>query len=216
MHDERRDDAGRRRHDAQASREALLRAADALFEERGYDAATVRDIGEHAGVDAALIARYFGGKEGLYLATLQREGRAPMPADPMRVLERMLSRTERRGSNPVGLAMVSPTLTDACRDQVRAILARRVVAPLTAELRRTGRADARAARRDPRRARGRPHADARERDAAGARRGAARRRTRRARVRAPRAIDGARAEGGTRAAVTHATAAARSRPSSAR
>ena len=66
--------------DAQASRRALLEAADALFDERGYDAATVRDIGERAGVDAALIARYFGGKEGLYLATLQQEGR-PDDAD---------------------------------------------------------------------------------------------------------------------------------------
>ncbi len=68
--------ARRRRHDAQASREALLDAAGALFDERGYDAATVREIGERAGVDAALIARYFGGKEGLYLAALQQqEGR---------------------------------------------------------------------------------------------------------------------------------------------
>jgi AcrR family transcriptional regulator len=56
----------RRRHDAQASREALLDAATALFEARGYQATTVRDIGERAAVDPALIARYFGGKEGLY------------------------------------------------------------------------------------------------------------------------------------------------------
>lgn len=133
---------GRRRHDAQASRKALLLAADALFEERGYDAATVRDIGERAGVDAALIARYFGGKEGLYLASLQQVERAPMPADPMRMLERVLSRTELQGSNPVGLAMVSPTLTDGCRDQVRDIIASRVIAPLAAELVAGGADDA--------------------------------------------------------------------------
>jgi AcrR family transcriptional regulator len=134
--------SGRRRHDAQASREALLDAADVLFEERGYDAATVRDIGERAGLDAALIARYFGSKEGLYLATLQREGRAPvMPADPLAMLERVLSRTERQGSNPVGLAMVSPTLTDTCRDQVRDIIGRRVVEPLSAELGASGALD---------------------------------------------------------------------------
>ncbi len=133
---------GRRRHDAQASREALLHAADALFEERGYDAATVRDIGELAGVDAALIARYFGGKEGLYLATIEREGRAPAPTEPLAMLERALSRTERQGSNPIGLAMVSTTLTGACRDQVRDILARRVVMPLASELGADGSADA--------------------------------------------------------------------------
>lgn len=90
----------------------------------------MRDIGERAGVDAALIARYFGGKEPLYLATLEQKGRATLPADPTQVLERMLSRTEQRGSGPVPLAMVSPTLTDDMREQVRAIMGRCVVEPL--------------------------------------------------------------------------------------
>ncbi|HTN25720.1 MAG TPA: TetR family transcriptional regulator [Solirubrobacteraceae bacterium] len=134
---------GRRRHDAQASREALLEAAGALFDERGYDAATVREIGERAGVDPALIARYFGGKEGLYLATLQQDGRPPLPADPAAVLDCMLSRSEERGIGPVPLAMVSPTLTDAMREQVSAILAARVVDGLAGELAARGAPDAR-------------------------------------------------------------------------
>jgi len=41
----------RRRHDAQASRQALLDAATELFDDRGYDATTVREIGERAAVD---------------------------------------------------------------------------------------------------------------------------------------------------------------------
>jgi AcrR family transcriptional regulator len=134
--------ARRRRHDARASRQALLEAADALFHERGYDAATVRDIGERAAVDPALIARYFGSKEGLYLATLER-GRAPMPTDPMQVLERMLNRSEQRGSGPVPWAMVSPTLTDAVREQIREIMRRRLVDPIAAELGEPGEPDAR-------------------------------------------------------------------------
>ena len=133
---------GRRRHDAQATRQALLEAADALFDERGYDAATVRDIGEHAGVDAALIARYFGSKEGLYLATLQQEGRPTMPTDPLQAFEAMLTKSERRGIGPVPLAMVSPTLTDGIREQVRDIIGRRVVEPLAAELAARGTPDA--------------------------------------------------------------------------
>jgi AcrR family transcriptional regulator len=132
----------RRRHDSQASRQALLEAADALFEERGYDAATVRDIGERAGVDAALIARYFGGKEGLYLATLSRDGRPAMPTDPSGVLACMLNRSEERGIGPVPLAMVSPTLSEAIREQVSEILARRVVDPVAAELAARGIPDA--------------------------------------------------------------------------
>jgi AcrR family transcriptional regulator len=133
----------RRRHDAQASRQALLEAADALFEERGYGAATVRDIGERAGVDPALIARYFGGKEGLYLATLQQEGRPHMPTDPSGVLACMLSRSEERGTGPVGRAIVSPTLSDTMREQTGAILGRRVVEPVAAELEARGVPDAR-------------------------------------------------------------------------
>jgi AcrR family transcriptional regulator len=135
--------APRRRHDARASREALLEAADTLFDERGYDAATVRDIGERAGVDPSLIARYFGGKEGLYLATLQQDGRPQMPTDPSRVLACMLSRSDERGIGPVALAMVSPTLTDGLREQVSEILGRRVVEPVAAELRERDVPDAR-------------------------------------------------------------------------
>ncbi|HEX4364824.1 MAG TPA: TetR family transcriptional regulator [Solirubrobacteraceae bacterium] len=132
----------RRRHDAQASRQALLDAADALFDERGYDAATIREIGDRAGVDAALIARYFGGKEGLYLATLQQDGRPRMPTHPHELLECMLSRSDQRGSGPVPLAMVSPTLSDGIREQVREIMGRRVVGPMAAELAAGGVADA--------------------------------------------------------------------------
>jgi AcrR family transcriptional regulator len=132
----------RRRYDAKASREALLEAADALFHERGYDATTVRDIGEHAGVDAALIARYFGGKEGLYLATLEREPRTPMPTDLGRAIEQMLSRSEQRGVGPIPLAMVSPTLSDEVRAQVRQIIGRRVVEPFAGELAARGVRDA--------------------------------------------------------------------------
>ena len=66
-------DSGPRPRDAAASRRALLDAAGALFHARGYDGTTVREIGERAGIDPALIARYFGGKEGLYLAVLAEE-----------------------------------------------------------------------------------------------------------------------------------------------
>jgi AcrR family transcriptional regulator len=133
--------SGRRRHDAQASRAALVQAAHALFDERGYDAATIRDIGDRAQVDPALIARYFGGKEGLYLAALQQEQRSPMPVDPVKILERMLSRSEQRGIGPIPRAMVSPTLSSEMREQVADIIRRRLLGPLTDELAGRGIAD---------------------------------------------------------------------------
>jgi AcrR family transcriptional regulator len=133
---------GRRRHDAQASRRALLDAASRLFDERGYEATTVREIGEQAHVDPALIARYFGSKEGLYLAALAHTGTAPLPSDPLEAIETILTRSETQGIGPLPLAMVSPTLTDAVRDQIRDIIRIRVVDPLVAELAGRGVADA--------------------------------------------------------------------------
>ena len=53
-----------------STKEKLLQAARALFWTRGYSNVSVRDITGAAGVDAALVSRYFGGKQGLFEATL--------------------------------------------------------------------------------------------------------------------------------------------------
>lgn len=52
------------------TKEKLLDAARQLFWTRGYSNVSVRDITGAAGVDAALVSRYFGGKQGLFEATL--------------------------------------------------------------------------------------------------------------------------------------------------
>ena len=61
-----------RRRDADASRRAILDAAEDLFSARGYDRASLGEIGSRAGVSAALPAYFFGGKAGLYGAVLER------------------------------------------------------------------------------------------------------------------------------------------------
>lgn len=122
----------RRRHDAEASRQALKQAAAQLFDERGYDATTIREIGERAEVDPALIARYFGNKEGLYLATVEDSPPAQRSGDPRELVERAL--TDGHVMRPVTRAMVSPTLSDAMRDRVSKIIASRTVQPLQREL----------------------------------------------------------------------------------
>lgn len=48
------------------TRAALVEAARAVFIEQGYDGATVRAIAGRAGVDAAMVNHWFGGKEGLF------------------------------------------------------------------------------------------------------------------------------------------------------
>jgi len=53
------------------TRAAILNAAQRLFAERGYDGTTVRDIAAAAGIDAALVVRYFGGKDELFAEAAQ-------------------------------------------------------------------------------------------------------------------------------------------------
>jgi AcrR family transcriptional regulator len=63
--------AAPRKRDAEATRAAILAAAKVHFAKSGYDGAFLRDIAADAGADAALINRYFGGKEGLFAAALK-------------------------------------------------------------------------------------------------------------------------------------------------
>ncbi|SDT57221.1 TetR/AcrR family transcriptional regulator [Actinoplanes derwentensis] len=59
-----------RRRDAAATRQLLLDAAVHRFTHHGYAATTVRHIADDAGVNVALISRYFRSKEGLFEACL--------------------------------------------------------------------------------------------------------------------------------------------------
>lgn len=60
------------RRDSARTREAILAAALQEFSTRCYAEVGTRDIARLAGVDAALIKRYFGSKELLYRTALDR------------------------------------------------------------------------------------------------------------------------------------------------
>lgn len=62
-------DAPRARN-ANATRQAILEAALDRFCAESYDDVGMRDIARDVGVDAALISRYFGSKEDLFIAVL--------------------------------------------------------------------------------------------------------------------------------------------------
>ncbi len=55
-----------RGRNAAATRAAILAAARRRFADEGYDGASLREIAADAGIDAALISRYFGSKEDLF------------------------------------------------------------------------------------------------------------------------------------------------------
>ena len=56
---------------AQVTRDRLLKAAIALFAERGYDAIGTREIEAEAGVNRGLITYHFGSKEALWKAAIE-------------------------------------------------------------------------------------------------------------------------------------------------
>ena len=56
------------------TKETIRAAARALFAERGFVNASVRDIGRAAGVDPALVVRYFGSKDRLFLEVMTMTG----------------------------------------------------------------------------------------------------------------------------------------------
>jgi AcrR family transcriptional regulator len=67
------------------TREAILKASREAFAERGYDAASIRQIATSAGVDPALVHHYFGTKEQLFLASVQ------VPIDPREMIPQVVA-----------------------------------------------------------------------------------------------------------------------------
>lgn len=65
--------AAPRTRNAVATRAAILEAARVRFCQEGYDGASLRDIAGAAGVDVALVSRYFGSKEELFNQVLSCE-----------------------------------------------------------------------------------------------------------------------------------------------
>jgi AcrR family transcriptional regulator len=68
-----------------ATREAILKSSREAFAERGYDAASIRQIATGAGVDPALVHHYFGNKEQLFLEAVQA------PVDPRELIPQILA-----------------------------------------------------------------------------------------------------------------------------
>jgi AcrR family transcriptional regulator len=79
-------------HRGARSRELVLDAAQSLMSEHGYEAATVAALVERAGIPASSIYHYFGSKEGVLLAVMERGAErffAELPIPDRRVGSRL-------------------------------------------------------------------------------------------------------------------------------
>jgi AcrR family transcriptional regulator len=74
-----------RRPGPNRTRAAILEAARSAFAARGYDAVSIRAIAREAGVDPALVHRFFGTKEGVFVAAMQ------LPFAPSRLVPALLA-----------------------------------------------------------------------------------------------------------------------------
>jgi AcrR family transcriptional regulator len=131
------DRTGRSR-DAAASKDALLQAAQFLFGQQGFEGTTIREIGERAGVDAALIARYFGSKADLYIASVAAEGAAGVPSQYeglAQMADVVVARADQRGPGPIFQAVVRSDTSAEIRDAALDRLGPRLVGPLVASMR---------------------------------------------------------------------------------
>src|SRR5690349_11873420 len=111
-----------RRRDRAATRAALLAAARRRFAAHGIDGASVRDVAADAGVDPALIFRYFGSKQALFeeAATVEPERVEGPAADlPVRLLRSVLDDAGRAGADHPLLALLRSSGHERARLQLQ-------------------------------------------------------------------------------------------------
>jgi AcrR family transcriptional regulator len=65
------------RRGSATSKEAILHAARERFARDGYERATIRAIAAEAGIDPAMVIRYFGSKERLFASAAEFETAIP-------------------------------------------------------------------------------------------------------------------------------------------
>jgi AcrR family transcriptional regulator len=120
-----------------ATRTAILTAARERFAADGYERATIRAIAADAGIDPAMVMRYYGNKERLFAAAADFDLRLPdvtaMPRAQVgiHVVGHFLNRWE---EDETLMALLRAAVTNkAARERLEAIFAEQV-APAVASL----------------------------------------------------------------------------------
>jgi AcrR family transcriptional regulator len=120
------------------TRDTIAEAARVLFSRHGFERTTVRDIAAAAGVDPALIIRYFGGKEQLFARVAEFDLALPdltaveRPRIGETLAAHFLSVWEGGEGGPSGLAILlrSAASNEQAAQQVREVFGRQVIPAL--------------------------------------------------------------------------------------
>jgi AcrR family transcriptional regulator len=117
------------------TRQRLLDAAEKIFADKGFEAASVDEITRKAGANRAAISFHFGGKERLYIEAVKYAHRSchegvPFPEYPVgtpaverlrgfirTVVQRMVAEPDPQATQLMMREMIQPT--DACVEVVR-------------------------------------------------------------------------------------------------
>jgi AcrR family transcriptional regulator len=126
-----------------ATKAAILAAAREQFAASGYQAATIRAIASSAGIDPAMVMRYFGNKEGLFAAAAEFDLRIPdmsqLPRERLGegLVGHFLDRWE--GDDTLMALLRTAVTNEAAAERMQAIFASQV-APAIARVTGEGKA----------------------------------------------------------------------------
>lgn len=115
------------RRPASETKAVILAAARERFAADGYERATIRAIAADAGIDPAMVMRYFGNKEGLFAAAaefdLELPDLAQVPADEIgtALAAHFLERWER--DEALLILLRAGVTNDAVAERMRTIFA---------------------------------------------------------------------------------------------
>ena len=116
----------RSRASGQETRRRILAAADDLFSARGYEDVTVRDIAAAADADPALVIRYFGSKNELFLLVrqpdLELKAAPGQPLTPQIVTRELVELSLAQGARLFDVTAASAPQDSRLRAQLEAQL----------------------------------------------------------------------------------------------
>ena len=133
-------DISPRFRNAAATRQAILEAAKTCFMHEGYEQVGVREIAARAGVDPALVNRYFGSKVGLFSEAVASKFDLSHLLDGDRAnlgerLARYVLQKQSTGADYDPLvALLRSSSSDVCSGMLRNAILEGFVRPLAARL----------------------------------------------------------------------------------